>query len=116
MKGSKMVLVGLLALAAPVRAQLQGRDIDLNQKQGRVGYEQAEYFVIEGPPPKGFGGWDGAPKGFPKPDDGKKLKPEDGIPGLLDDPSETTPDPKAKKGPDKPDEPEGTGAEDFTGE
>ena len=100
MKSSSVVLAGLLmaALVAPAEAQLQGRDIDLNQKQGRIGWEQFEYLLMEGKTPPGFGGFDGPPPGLPKLGDDKYGKPDDQVTSLLDDPSEQPPDPKAKSG------------------
>lgn len=111
-------LVVLMAMAAPARAQLQGREIDLNQKQGWIGWEQAEYFLIEDRLPKGWGGWDGAPKSFPKPEGqgGEKWKPEDEVTGYTDDPSERAQAPQANGQANPPGEQTPDGNDDYDGE
>lgn len=110
-----VMAAALMAMAAPAWAQLQGREIDLNQKQGWIGREQAEFIVIEGPAPKGWGGWDAAPKGFPKPKEGSgEFKPEDQVTGYTDDPSERAADPNAK--PQDGGAPPQDGNDDFNGD
>lgn len=110
-----VMAAALMAMATPAWAQLQGREIDLNQKQGWIGREQAEFLIIEDRAPKGWGGWDAAPKGFPKPQDGAgRWKPEDEVTGYTDDPSERAPAPGARP-------PEGGGEQqdgndDFNGD
>lgn len=119
MNNTKTVLVGALtlaALAAPVSAQLVGREIDLNRKQGRIGFEQSEWLIIEGRKDQPGAKQEGYPGDrIPKAGDERLGKPEDLVTSLLDDPSETPPDPKAKPeddaaGPETP-----SGLDDFEG-